>query len=164
VSIPLRALAFTFLFSAMAMEASAAGASAQSHPCASIADAAQRLACYDGAFPPGDTRTGSMDVETEKERGLREFGLNKVQMRALEPDRMRDVLPDRMEASVVRVSTLATGERVVTLDNDQIWRLTEGKSKGQLKSGDPVAIREAAMGTYMLVTPTRIHLRAKRVQ
>ncbi len=143
----------------------AAGAAATSQPCAMVVDAAQRLACYDSAFPPAaDVQSAAVDVRSERERALRDFGLNRLQQREREPERMRIVAPDRIEASIARVVTRATGERVVTLDNGQVWLLTEVTSKGQLKPGDPVAIREAAMGTYMLETGKRVALRARRIQ
>lgn len=143
----------------------AAESMASDHPCATVVDAGQRLACYDAAFPPaGHATSTAVEVLAERERGLREFGLNKLQKREREPERMRVVAPDRIEASIAGVVTRATGERVVTLDNGQVWLLTEATSRGQLKTGDPVIIREAAMGTYMLETGKRIALRARRIQ
>lgn len=135
------------------------------HPCASVVDAGERLACYDAAFPPAaDVPSTAVDIQSERERALREFGLNKLQKREREPERMRLVAPDRIEDSIASVITRATGERVVTLGNGQVWLLTEVTTKGQLKTGDPVVIREAAMGTYMLETGKRIALRARRIQ
>lgn len=165
MSIPLRAFASIVLYLTITTCAVAAESSAKSHPCATVTEATERLACYDGAFPPpADARSSVVDIQSERDRALREFGLNKVQLRVREPERMRDVSPDRIEATVARVGSRPTGERVVTLDSGQVWLLTEVTSKGHLKSGDRVAIREAAMGTYMLVTPTRIALRARRIQ
>lgn len=163
--ISLRAFASIVLYLIITTCAVAAESSAQSHRCATVTEATERLACYDGAFPPpADARSSAVDIQSERDRALREFGLNKVQLRVREPERMRDVSPDRIEATVARVGSRPTGERVVTLDSGQVWLLTEVTSKGYLKSGDRVAIREAAMGTYMLVTPTRIALRARRIQ
>lgn len=143
----------------------AAEPSAKSHACAAITDPTQRLACYDMAFPPvAGARSGAVDLEAERERALREFGLNKGQLRVREPERMREISPDRIEATVARVTNRPTGERVVTLDSGQIWVLTEVTSKGHLDSGDRVVVREAALGSYMLVTPKRVSLRAKRIK
>lgn len=146
---------------AMTPHAFAAEPAGQSHPCATVVDPAERLICYDAAFPPGaETRS---QTEAQRLKALRDFGLRKVQVRSNEPERMRDIDPDRIEATVVGVSNRSTGERVVTLDSGQIWLLTEVTSKGHLKSGDRVVIRQAALSSYMLMTPSRVSLRARRI-
>ena len=94
---------------------------------AAATSASERLACYDAAFPPV---AGAMDAAAERDRALREFGLNKTQLRERDPARMRVVAPDRIEASIARLSVRPTGERVVTLDSGQIWLLTEVTMKG----------------------------------
>jgi len=164
MSIPLRAAASVALFFFMNTSA-AAQVQTTSHSCAAVIDASERLACYDAAFPPtSDAKGTAADLAAERERALREFGLNKVQLRVREPERMRVVEPDRIEATVARVGSRPTGERVVTLDSGQIWLLTEVTLKGQIKSGDRVVIRQAALGTFMLLTPRRVALRARRIQ
>ncbi len=162
--IPLRACASMILVLALTT-AAAAESMASAHPCATVVDAGERLACYDVAFPPAaEVLSTAVDLQSERERALSEFGLNKLQKREREPERMRMVAPERIEDSVARVVTRATGERVVTLQNGQVWLLTEVTSKGQLKTGDPVVIREASMGTYMLETGKWTALRARRIQ
>ena len=131
------------------------------HSCAAVTAASERLACYDAAFPPV---SGAVDMASEKERALKEFGLNKLQLRDRDPDRMSVLAPDRIEASVARVSIRSTGERLVTLDSGQLWLLTEGTMKGHLVVGDRVTIREATFGSHMLLTPKNIALRARRIQ
>lgn len=160
----LHAFASVVLTLAMAPGATAAEPSAQSHPCTTVTDPAERLACYDAAFPPVAGARSGVDIQAERERALREFGLNKVQLRVRDPERMRDVSPGQIEATVTRMGSRPTGERVVTLDSGQMWLLTEVTSRGHLTSGDRVVIREAALGSYMLLTPTRVPLRAKRIK
>lgn len=157
--IPSRAAASMALLLAVT-QASAAGQQTV-HACAAVIGAGERLACYDAAFPPV---AGAVDMASERERGLREFGLNKSQLRVRDPDRMVVVAPDRIEASVARMTVRATGERVITLDTGQVWLLTEVTMKGPLRIGDRVMIREAALGSHMLLTPKNIALRARRIQ
>lgn len=166
VSIPLLyPFASVVLSLAMTSMASAAPSPGQSHPCAGIADASDRLGCYDAAFSPAaDAQPSAADLQAGRERALTEFGLNPVQLREREPDRMRVVAPDRIEATIARVGSRPTGERMVTLDSGQVWLLTDVTTKGHLKNGDKVVIRKAAMGSYMLLTPSQIPLRARRVQ
>ena len=138
-----------------------AAIAAETQPCAVVVDPAKRLACYDAAFPP---TSGAESLESRRERELRDFGLNQIQRRASMPESQRVEIPDRIEAAVTAVRTLAEGERMVTLDNGQLWMLTEVTSSGHLVAGDRVVVRKAAVGTFMLVTPGRVALRAKRVQ
>lgn len=157
----LRSVAIT----ALALAMSGATVAAESHPCASVVDPAERLACYDAAFPPADNvRIGTETAEAQRARALQEFGLSGVQKQAREPKQVRDLRPDRIEATITSIFSNPTGERIVNLDNGQLWLLPEVTSKGRLAKGDLVVIRTAAMGTYMLVTPSRIALRAKRLQ
>lgn len=143
----------------------AAESPAMSHPCAAVEDAAERLACYDSAFPrPADGPAQPVTDAATRVDALREFGLSKEQLRQREPERMREITPERIEARVASVTHRRTRERVVTLDNGQVWLLTEVTSKGQLAAGDAVVVRRAALGSYMLVTPGRVHLRARRVE
>lgn len=150
-----------FLFVATSAMSVAAAPQTAAHACASVTAASERLACYDAAFPPV---AGAVDMASEKERALKEFGLNKSQLRDRDPDRMGVVAPDRIEGSVARMSVRPSGERVITLDSGQVWLLTEVTMKGPLNIGDRVTIREAALGSHMLLTPKNIALRARRVQ
>jgi hypothetical protein len=129
-----------------------------------VVDPNERLACYDAAFPPAANARGAETAEAKKARELQEFGLSGVQQRARDPDQSKDARPDRIEATIQTVYSSPTGERIVTLDNGQLWMLTEVSSKGRLVTGDAVVIRTAAMGSYMLITPSHIGLRAKRLQ
>jgi len=144
--------------------ATAAVPSGHAHACATLRAPAERLACYDKAFPPAPDAQPGVDVKAEREKALRDFGLNKAQLRVRDPERMRDASPGQIEATVRRLSARATGERVVTLDNGQVWLLTEVTSRGHLVSGDRVVLREAALGSFMLLTPKRVPLRARRIQ
>ena len=138
----------------------AAPPQALGHSCAAVTGASERLACYDAAFPP----VAAADVASERERALKEFGLNKTQLRERDPARMSVVAPDRIEALIARLSVRPTGERVVTLDSGQVWLLTEVTMKGPVSIGDRVTVREAALGSFMLVTPKNVALRARRIQ
>ncbi|PKM03807.1 MAG: hypothetical protein CVV16_07615 [Gammaproteobacteria bacterium HGW-Gammaproteobacteria-6] len=137
----------------------------ESHPCAPVNDAAERLACYDAAFPrPAGARPEPVVAEAARADSLQEFGLSREQLRKRDPERVREVLPDQLEAKVAGVDYRQTGERLITLESKQVWLLTEVTSKGQLRVGDPVVIRRAALGSFMLVTPGGVRLRARRVE
>ena len=153
------------VLTALALMISATASAAESHACAGVVDPVERLACYDAAFPPSaDARIGAESLEARRAKALQEFGLSGVQKQAREPDQVRDARPDRIEAAIKSVYSSATGERIVSLDNGQLWMLTEASTKGYLRVGDAIVIRTAAMGSFMLVTPSHIALRAKRIQ
>lgn len=156
-----------FLVFAIALAAmpAAAQTGAVAHPCAGVVEPTERLACYDKAFPPAPgVRSEVVDLETRRKQALEEFGLNKQQLFDRQPEELREIQPDRIEGTVKRVVERADGGRVVTLENDQVWLLTEASSRGRLEIGDKVTIREAALSSYMLLTPNRIPLRAKRLR
>jgi len=140
-------------------------AAGESHPCAPLSDASQRLACYDAAFPrPADVRPEPVVDEAARASSLQEFGLSKEQLRQRDPERAREVMPDQLQAIVAGVAYRQTGERLISLEGKQVWLLTEVTSKGQLSVGDSVVIRRAALGSFMLVTPGGVRLRARRVE
>lgn len=163
MSIPL-SQAFAPVVLGLALAAAAADSPAQSHRCTSVEDPAARLACYDAAFPPAAGARLGVDVEARKAQALQDFGLTTVQLRERDPERMRDDSPGQIEGTVTRVASRPNGERLVTLDSGQVWLLTEVTSRGHLKNGDRIVVREAALGSFMLVTPTRVALRARRIQ
>lgn len=140
-------------------------AGAAAHPCADVREAPARLACYDRAFPPAGGSTGAVvDREAERQEALKNFGLSRHQLREIDPANARDLSPGRIQATVQRVSQTAEGKRVVTLDNGQVWLLTENTSRGDLRAGHAITVREAALGTYMMVTPSGVALRARRTR
>ena len=91
------------------------------------------------------------------------FGLSESQLRARDPEHRRDAL-DRIEAKVVSVQHRSTGERLITLDNGQVWLQTEATVRGPLREGDAVVIRRAALGSFQIVTPGRVALRVRRIE
>lgn len=157
-------VALTALSLVLGTCAFAGESAAVSHRCATINNATERLACYDGAFPRSfETPVAPVDSAARVD-ALREFGLSKEQLRQREPERMRELTPERITGKITGVDYRGTGERVVTLDNGQVWLLTEVTSRGPLKPGDAVEVRRAALGSFMLVTSARVRLRARRIK
>ena len=131
------------------------------HACAAIADPDERLACYDAAF--GAPR---VDPAVEERRAVEEFGLSETEKQQRDPAKAAKAAaePKRIEAGVVKLSFGANGERIVSLDNGQVWVTTESGIRGNINVGDKVAVRKAALGTHMLITAARVPLRVKRVR
>lgn len=154
-----RLLLFATVVPCLLIAGVAAATATATHRCSTVAEPQARLACYDAEFPPMDDGGRAAGVEVGQQKAHEEFGLNRSQLRERQPEPLRQPLPKRLEAVVTRVS-----ERVVTLDNGQVWLLTEAISKGHLEAGDAVSIKSAAMGTFLLITPARAALRVRRVE
>ncbi|WP_438999284.1 hypothetical protein [Variovorax beijingensis] len=156
-------LCHVVLASVMGAIGTAAAVPQQSHSCASEVDADARLACYDKAFPPVEgAQSGVSSLEERRKEAIEDFGFNKQQRVDRDPE-LQAIEPDRIQATVEGVLERPSGERVITLVNGQVWLLTEGGSRGRLKADDQVTIRNAALGSFMMVTPSGIALRARRL-
>lgn len=69
-----------------------------------------------------------------------------------ESDRQMD--PDRLNATVVSLSARPRGERIVTLDNGQVW-VQKTPQYIAIEAGDPVTILRGALRSYRLVAAGR---------
>lgn len=132
---------------------------AQSHACADIPDATERLACFDQAFPPTPEA-----VEAREEVAREQFGLSEDERNQRNPDRPKDSTPGHIQAAITDLSYRRSGERLITLDNGQMWLETASSRHGVLSEGDAVEIRSAVGGSYRLFTPARVGLRVRRVK
>jgi hypothetical protein len=147
-----------------ALALGATPATPATHPCATITDPGQRLDCYDAAFPVvRDSGSTSDSGSSNAEKTHKEFGLNKQQLRERDSELKPEISPSRVEGVVAAVSYQAGGQRLVRLEDGASWLLTEGRSRGTLNAGDRVFIRKAALGTFMMVTPSNVALRARRI-
>jgi hypothetical protein len=70
--------------------------------------------------------------------------------------------PSQIEARVSRVQADSQGNVTLTLDNGQVWSAQQGDQ--WLQPGDKVTIRQAALGSYLLTTPSRHSYRVRRLQ
>ena len=148
------------LLIAFALPAGALAQATAGHPCAATPVPAERLACYDRAFPPPPAVR-----EAAAARAVEDFGL--PGSRAGAPLRnpgqpAHEVEPDRIEARVRSIDS-AGGKRWLTLDNGQQWTVPAGAA-GPLGPGDHVRIARGALGSHMLRTPGGVSLRARRVR
>jgi hypothetical protein len=152
---------------ALASLAVAAPASAQptdaSHPCATVLAPLERLACYDAAFPRPATAVAASKAAAEAQ-AREEFGRSERERPERDAAGLVEPVPERLESSVVGLDFASNGARVITLDNGQVWQQSEVSSKGRLAVGDRVVLRNAALGSFMLVTPAKVALRVRRLR
>jgi hypothetical protein len=118
------------------------------------APAAAAIAAPTAAAPADGARVVPA-VPAESERP-EDFGLNAAQRGQTEP---------HLSSIIARVSGFShskQGKIQVELDNGQAWELDEADPL--LAPGDPVTIRRATLGSYVLLTPSRRSHRVRRTQ
>jgi len=130
-------------------------AAQQSHRCGLVVEPAERLACYDQAFPPARPV-----VEAAAEKGVKQFGLDP--QRTAPVATASDANLEQITSRITNLLESQDGQRTITLENGQVWRL-DG-SRGALSEGDAITVRKAALGGHMAVTPAGVRLRASRLQ
>ena len=118
------------------------------HPCASVRDDGDRLACYDAAFgkPATAKSPDQFGLPTEK------------------PSPSTPAEPATITAAVTKLDRLHDGKFVVTLDNSQVWSQSEINSQADVRVGDSITVRRGALKSYLLVTKAGIATRVKRVK
>lgn len=131
------------------------GAQGTAHPCAGIEADAQRLACFDKAFPREGKAALAATAPVAAAQAER-FGLPA-------PTPAPGSVLDAIEAKVASVGRLSRGERVFRLENGQQWAETHAEARGPVAPGDTVRIERAAFGSFLLVTPSRVGLRVRRL-
>lgn len=160
----MRAFAVTWMLLAGVATAGepAARIPAELRSCVAIKRNTERLACFDrgisALLDPGGT---AAQAETSAESS---FGLFAQAPTQSSPDDPARGQLDTLEARVAAIHTSADGSAVLTLDNDQSWRQISGSATLLLKVGDPVVIRRAALGSFLLATPNGRSAKVKRVR
>jgi hypothetical protein len=125
--------------------------------CAAIAAADERLACYD-ALAKGKSsgaQAASADAARSESAGA-SFGTVRRKLPA------KPQVPETIQAVVAKVSVDRLGTVSVSLDNGQSWTFHDPDAL--LRSGDAVTIRRAALGSYLMTTPSRHTYRVQRTQ
>lgn len=186
---PARVVALASVVFASTSPAFGAAGAEGSHRCAAVTGDAARLACYDQAFgrpdsnaTPGGAAAPAVQAQpvtvapavaapvvpvpsaTAAAQAREEFGLSETAKRARDPEKARETMPQSITVVVAKVVRRPTGESIVTLENDQVWEQAEPGTTVLLKAGDSVTIRKAALGSYVLVTPSRAAVRVRRVR
>ena len=150
-----------------------AGVPAGFEVCASITDAAQRLACYDdevarlrgdrlavapAASPPSIQSEPPVPVRSPEDKfGERDLPTQET------PAKKEPELKE-LTANVALISRRTRGELVMTLDNGQVWAEKVASTYFPLQVGDPVTIKAGVLGSFRMVGPsgraadvTRVH-------
>jgi hypothetical protein len=84
------------------------------------------------------------------------FGLTAVQQHTT------DLGPKSIAAQISIVSSDQVGRTLVVLDNGETWTVMD--NDGRLSSGDAVTIKRAALGSFLLMTPSNHSYRVRRIK
>ena len=138
--------------------------------CSRIDAADERLACYDAlgrSLKPPPVPSASPSPAADKAPaadkssaqaataagGVNAFGLTTH-------ERPAAAGPDLIRAQVAAVTTDRLGKAYVRLDNGQVWSFTAPDVL--LRAGEAVTIRRAALGSFLMTTPSHHTYRVQR--
>lgn len=141
--------------------------------CRSVTDAAARLACYDQRVEALQTATEHRDVvvvdrsEIQKARHSL-FGFNLPSLAVFgdgKDSKGRQVVEEEEQiSSTIRSATQdGMGAWVITLQDGAVWHQTSDQAFGvRPKPGDPITIRRASLGSYIMKVGKQPGVKAKR--
>lgn len=135
--------------------------------CRGIADAAQRLACFDRtvgemAKAGEEKELVVLDREAMREtrKGLFGFSLPKLKLFGGGNDDDQEVT--EIESTISGIRTADDGMPVFTIADGAKWKQTEGRNVFP-KVCDPIRIRRATLGSYMANVNKRAAVRVTRL-
>jgi hypothetical protein len=149
-----RFMGFVGLALPVAFAAPATVSTADLARCAGMAAADARLACYDALAGRAPTPPQARQQATPA--GASTFGLTKPLPQAAPAG------PELIKALVAKVTESRFGNVNVLLDNGQTWIVDAPDA--QLKPGDSVTIKRAALGSFLMMTPARRSYRVRRME
>lgn len=153
--------------------------------CRSLANDAERLACYDraagrilaqadapapapAATAPASaapTAAATTPATAAAPAAADNFGRERVQ--ASEETKRQEQQTraiGELSATVTDIDTRMDGLMTITLDNGQVWRQTRPDSMFRLKTGDRIKIQPGALKSFILSGPGNRSTRVSRVQ
>jgi hypothetical protein len=142
---------------APAAQATAAGqaASAAAGQSAAPAAAGQTGATASQAAPAAAGKAADSAARTANPDDPANFGLTRQQLKMLPAG------PDSIKATVSQMTQDRLSHVSLVLDNGQIWVFTEPDPR--VRPGDAVTIKRAALGSFLMKTPSRRSYRVERL-
>jgi hypothetical protein len=163
--------------------ASAEGPKSNLEACAAERDDRQRLACYDaevarlsGSAPAAGAGQSDDSAEASSAKPRQEgrqsgaaagdFGMTPALARSMKGKvEEGSEEPDSLAAVVTRIDEKPYGERILYLDNGQVWEETSRNDNLPLAVGDDITVKAAAFGSYKLIGPGgKRFSRARRIR
>lgn len=136
--------------------------------CREIADAAQRLACFDRTVGVMASATAEKDLVVldraamrETRKGLFGFSLPKLKLFGGGDEDERDEVQE-IESSIAALRSAKDGYPIFVLEDGGNWKQTEGRNVFP-KVGDPIRIKRASLGSYMANVNKKAGVRVMRL-
>ncbi len=135
--------------------------------CRKLTDGVQRLACFDQAAAALDQAEAKGDivvVDRDQARKVRRqaFGFTLPSLAMFERGEKPEDL-DNLPGKVAASRQNSAGKWVIRLEDGATWvQVDSNEVPNAPQAGDPVTIRKAAMGSYMLSLGHHIAFRAHR--
>jgi len=136
--------------------------------CHAVASTKDRLACFErlaeqgsATPPPRPAAAASVQTAPAVQPTTADFGLSPVQQAASAP--AKPAKPTALTAKVAGLSTGPSGRSRVSLDNGQLWEIEDAPDR-LLAAGDTVTIQRATLGSFLMVTPSKVSHRVRRIQ
>jgi len=141
--------------------------------CAGIAAPDARLACYDAlAGRPADRAPPAMVASPSPAPAApvappaaaaandpRNFGLTPAQ---IQPTKQG---PNVISAQIAKIIVDSRTRRsLALLDNGEVWTFVDPAEDAGLNPGDPITIKRAALGSFLLITPSKHSYHVHRAQ
>jgi hypothetical protein len=137
--------------------------------CRKIADNAARLACFDEAAAAMDQAEAKGDivvVDREQARKVRRqaFGFTLPSLSLFERGEKPEEI-DTMQGKIAAARQNSAGKWVIRLEDGAVWaQVDTNEVPNAPQAGDPVTIRKASLGSYMLSLGHHVAFRAHREQ
>lgn len=138
--------------------------------CRAIADAEQRLACYDKstealvtAARKGDVTVVSREDTRAARRSLFGFGMPKLPFFA--GDESADEASDTLDTTIKQATAISYGKfRIVVAEGNAVWETTETyATMREPKAGQKILIKRGPLGSYMLKIAGQRAVKGRRV-
>ena len=110
------------------------------------------------AATPAPTPTASFASDP------RNFGLTEAQQHAQAQPHAPPEGPASVQARVTKLIDNRAGRAYVVLDNGQTWVFVDAADDARLGPGDPVTIKRGALGSFLMLTPSKHSFHVRRTQ
>ena len=136
--------------------------------CREIADAPQRLACFDRTVGVMASATAEKDLVVldratmrETRKGLFGFSLPSLKLFGGGQQDERDEVKE-IEAGITGLRSASDGFAIFILDDGGTWKQTDGRNVFP-KVGDRIRIKRASLGSYMAMVGKKAGVRVMRL-
>lgn len=139
----------------------------QLRACRTIADASDRLACYDrevgvvlAATDDGTLRVVDQQEVEQTKRSLFGFSLPKIKLFGDSGDEMTE-----LTTTITKVRAEGREGWVFTIEEGSTWRISETKMGWRPpREGQPVVLRRASLGSFFIRVDGQIGVKGRRIE